>query len=246
MFQTVCQKNYREATSCCYKDAPKNSKPSKGMARLFGEWSVSFDTLVVIKLYDITKGIAKTGIAPEFDRKLPPGRQKFLKHFAQAQMIAYEAAELGTSVGWFYWTFKMEGGVFAEWDFLRGIREGWLPKFPPTNVTSEEAFNTTCHNLIFQTNDNMNIVKEFPDPDNLPPNTWMGEEIDDDVVLSHGESLLKGKKVDVSSRSEGHHHRFFGFMAFVFFGLSIGHVFLRNRRNRKGYAEVGVSAQLSV
>jgi glucan 1,3-beta-glucosidase len=94
------------------------------MKRMFGEWSVSFDTLVVLKLYNITAAIRETGIAPEFDRQLSPARRTFLKHFAQAQMIAYEAAEIGTSVGWFYWTFKMEGGVFAEWDFLRGIREG--------------------------------------------------------------------------------------------------------------------------
>ena len=160
-------------------------------------------------------------------------------------MIAYEAAELGTSVGWFYWTFKMEGGVFAEWDFLRGIREGWLPTFPTSNVSSEEAFNTTCHNLIFQTDDNMSIVEEFPDPDNLPPNTWMGDDIDDDVVLSHGDSLLNGKKVDISSRSERHHHRFVAFMALFVFVLSIWHVFIRKRRNSKGYEEVGVSAQLS-
>jgi hypothetical protein len=106
---SVCQKNYREATSCCYEDPPKNSMPSTGMKRMFGEWSVSFDTLVVLKLYNITAGIAETGIAAEFDRQLSPGRQEFLRNFAMAQMIAYEAAELGTSVGWFYWNFKMEG-----------------------------------------------------------------------------------------------------------------------------------------
>jgi len=216
------------------------------MQRLFGEWSVSYDTLVVLKLYDITKGIAETGIAPEFNRTIPPDRQRFLIDFAQAQMIAYEAAELGTSVGWFYWTFKMEGGVFAEWDFLRGIREGWLPTFPTTNITSEEAFQTTCHNLIFRTDDNMSIVSEYPDPDNLPDNTWMGDPIDDDVVLSHGDSLLKGKRVHFSNSPRDHRNRLLGVAALIFFGVAISHAFFRNRRNRKGYTSLGPSTELSV
>ena len=76
---------------------------------MFGEWSVAVDTLVSLKLYDVTHEIAKTGIAPEFDRQISPARAEFLRNFAMAQMITYEAAELGTSVGWFYWNFKMEG-----------------------------------------------------------------------------------------------------------------------------------------
>lgn len=270
----VCQKNYRDAISCCYEDPPMNSKVSTGIKRMFGEWSVSFDTLVVLKLYDITKGIAEKGIAPEFDRQIAPGRKEFLRNFAMAQMIAYEAAELGTSVGWFYWNFKMEGmtgcgaawvlsinicrltlfvrpgSVFAEWDFLRGIREGWLPTIPPHNVSSEEAFQTTCHNLIFRTDDTMSIVNEFPDPKHLPDNTWFGDPIDDDVVVSHGDSLLKGKKTDSSAFgadfSSGGHHRLFLLATVAFFGLAIWHVFLRGRRERKGYTQVNATINLNV
>lgn len=244
----VCERNYREATACCYEDEPENTQVSKGIKRLFGEWSVSFDTLIVIKLYDVTKGIAKNFIAEDLDRQLPPGRQEFLRNFAKAQMITYEAADKGTSVGWFYWNFKMEGGVFAEWDFLRGIREGWLPKIPPHNVSSEEAFHTTCHNLIFRTDDNISIVKEFPDPKHLPDGTWFGDPIDDDVVVSHGDSLLEGKKtsnqrrpgagVDFSSNRWGGHHNLFLFVALAFFGFAIWHVFLNGRPNRKGYTQV--------
>ena len=210
------------------------------MKRMFGEWSVAFDTLVVLKLYEITKAIAKSGIAPDLNRELSPSRQDFLRNFAKAQMITYEAAELGTSVGWFYWNFKMEGGVFAEWDFLRGIKEGWLPKIPPRNVSSEEAFQTTCHNLIFQTDDNMDVVKEYPDPHHLPPNTWFGDDIDDDVVISHGDSLINGKKTDSTQPSEfngeASHHWTFIFVALAFCGLA--YVYLKRRGDRKGYTQV--------
>lgn len=237
----VCQKNYRDATSCCYKDPPKNSVLSTGMKRMFGEWSVSFDQLVVLKLYNITAGIAETGIAPEFDRTISPERQEFLRNFAMAQMIAYEAAELGTSIGHFYWTFKMEGSVFLEWDFLRGIREGWLPKIPPPNVSATEAFQTTCHNLIFQQNDNMSIIDEFPDHDHLPENTWFGDPIDDDVVLSHGDTLLNGRKGGSFSNegfSIGGQHQLWMFATLAFCGLAMWHVFWRGRRERKGYSQV--------
>jgi len=214
---------------------------------MFGEWSVAFDTLVVLKLYNLTDAIAKTGVAPELHRQLPPGRQDFLQNFAKAQMITYEAAELGISVGWFYWTFKMEGGVFAEWDFLRGIREGWLPKFPPRNVSSEEAFDSTCHDIIFQTNDDMSIVHEYPAPDNLPPNSWMGDPIDDDVVVTHGESLLNGNHHNgpgLDFRSAGH-GKLYAFTALAFFGYAIYYTFFKGRKERKGYTQLS-NAQISV
>ena len=38
----------------------------------------------------------------------------------------------------------------------------------------------------------------FPDPADLPDNRWHGVPIDDDVVLSHGQTLL---------RPDGIHHR---------------------------------------
>lgn len=76
------------------------------MKRIFGEWSVSFDTLVSVKLEDMMKGIAKNSKVPEYDRELSPNRKAFLLNFAKAQILAYEAAEIGTSVGWFYWNFK--------------------------------------------------------------------------------------------------------------------------------------------
>ena len=116
--------------------------PSKGIRRIIGEWSASFDTLVCDKLDVVMAGIAEngeysttdttfhqsyanlifsanlhdfSGTAAEFDRQIPSDRKAFLRNFVEAQMISYEAKEEGVSDGWFYWTLKMEGGAFAEW-----------------------------------------------------------------------------------------------------------------------------------
>ena len=188
----VCEKNARDAEACCWQDPETKTIPSKGISRMFGEFSASFDTLVVSMLDIVMKGIAANGTAPFFDRQISRKRQEFLLHFVQAQMVTYEAADLGISRGWFYWTFKTEGGAFAEWNFMRGVREGWIPKIPDPFKASVDLYGT-CENIIFRTNDDTDIVHEFPDPNSLDPNNWQGVTIDDDVVLSHGNSLLKGK-----------------------------------------------------
>ena len=48
--------------------------------------------------------------------------RRFLRQFAEAQMDAYES---GSSAGWFFWNFKTEEA--PQWDYLRGLREGWIP-----------------------------------------------------------------------------------------------------------------------
>ena len=54
----TCQKQWRDAVSCCYEDAvhPKymfwkktNTIPSSGVQRIVGEWSAAYDTLPVAK-----------------------------------------------------------------------------------------------------------------------------------------------------------------------------------------------------
>jgi glucan 1,3-beta-glucosidase len=47
----------------------------------------------------------------------------FLRNFAHAQMDAFE-----TAVGWFFWNFRTEEEHAPEWDYLMGVREGWMPK----------------------------------------------------------------------------------------------------------------------
>lgn len=88
-----------------------------------------------------------------------------------SQMVTYEAAKEGVSSGWFFWTLKMEGGAFAEWDFLRGLREGWIHTLPAPEKASEDIYGA-CYDIIFETNDSMSIVHEFPDPKSLDPTNW--------------------------------------------------------------------------
>ena len=89
--------------------------------------------------------------------------------------------------------FNQRGGAFAEWDFLRGQEEGWIPNIPIPTLSSTDLYGT-CYDIIFRTNDDASIIHEFPDPKSLDPNNWQGFSIDDDVVVTHGKSL----KVDSS------------------------------------------------
>jgi len=178
--------NGKGSDNCCYHDPPYNRQPSRGIQRVVSEWSAAFDTLPVKMLKFVMDGIVDTGVAPLLDRTIGPARQDFLKNYAQAQMVAYEAAESGLVHGWFYWTIKMEGGVFAEWDFSRGLQEGWIPPIPAQNVSSLDAYGT-CYEILFRTNDTMDIVHEFPI--DRSPKYWT---MDDDVVVTHGDSLLPG------------------------------------------------------
>lgn len=201
----TCEKEYRDVISCCYQSpwkAPsflwfgghdRNEYPSKGVQRLIGEWSVAVDTLPVAMLLSVMKGIAENGTAPFFDRELSTDRQDFLKNFAQAQMVAYESSQAGVSGGWFYWTAKMEGGAFAEWDYLRGVQEGWMPSIVKNSHQPSEEVYGSCYDILFRTNDSMSIVHEYPDPSTLPANNWQGVDITDDVVTSHGDSLYIDK-----------------------------------------------------
>ena len=234
----VCQNEYRDTIACCYQDGPtRNTIPAPGIQRMVGEWSAAFDTLPVAKLKQLMDGIATHGEAPEFNRQLSSSRQDFLLKFVQAQMVSYEASSVGTSGAWFYWTLKMEGGAFAEWDFLRGLREGWIPTIPLPNETSQSLYGT-CYDLIFQTSDSMEVVHEFPDPSTLPANNWQGVDIDDDVVVTHGQSLL------VPARPTGPiqpvHHTMqlwvlVGLVLTVAVGATVRYVWRhhRNTRNRK-------------
>jgi len=49
----VCRYHTHYTTGCCYEDQDKKKIPSKGISRIVGEWSASFDTLVVDKLTDV-------------------------------------------------------------------------------------------------------------------------------------------------------------------------------------------------
>lgn len=87
------------------------------------------------------------------------------------------------------------GGAFAEWDFLRGIKEGWIPKIPAPNVSSVDLYGS-CQDIIFRTDDDMSIVEEYPDPKMMDSINGEDVYIDDDLVISHGDSLLKTRSPD--------------------------------------------------
>jgi glucan 1,3-beta-glucosidase len=186
----VCTGNERDVVNCCYEDYPNNTIPSRGISRIIGEWTGCFDQLPKKILIDIMDSIAANGTAAYFDRQLPMPRQNFLRNFVEAQMVTYEAASYGVSSGWFFWNFKMEGGAYAEWDFIRGLQEGWIPPMPPPNVPSVQIYGT-CEEIIFRTDDNYTLIDEIPDPNTL---NWVEKEgwwtLDDDVVKTHGQSLL--------------------------------------------------------
>ena len=193
----VCRKNQRDTVACCYDqsnatDNKPSSVPAEGISRIIGEWSAAFDTLVSSKLDSVMASIADHQVALEMDRVLSPERQDFLKNFVQSQMVTYEAAPVGVSRGWFFWTLKMEGGAFAEWDFMRGLQEGWIPPIPKPNVSSVDLYGT-CEHILLGTKDDASILAIFPDPSTLPKhlNNWQGVNIDDDLVVSHGESLTR-------------------------------------------------------
>lgn len=227
---------------------------------MIGEWSASYDTLVVDKLGDVMKGIEQTGIAPEFDREIPQARKDFLRNFVEAQMVAYEAQDEAVSRGWFYWTLKTEGGAFAEWDFLRGLREGWIPSIPDTNVSSTSLYGT-CHDIAERTKDDMSIIHEFPVPSTVSETNWQGVDIDDDYVLSHAGSLgntvadkdkepdggvdesVEGsfEHVKIESAETPYLYTWFPLIAIMFFCFAIWHVFFKHTHSRHRYQYASIN-----
>jgi hypothetical protein len=70
------------------------------------------------------------------------------------------------------------------------VREGWIPTFSSPSETALSRFGT-CESLIFEVDDSMSIVHQFPPPGDAAPD-WQDVGADDDVVLSHGDSLTWG------------------------------------------------------
>ena len=78
----------------------------------------------------------------------------------------------------------IRGGAYAEWDFLRGVKEGWIPRIPDPTVASEDLYGS-CYEIYNRTSDEYNlIVQEYPDPRTLDWNQWQGWDATDDFVMS--------------------------------------------------------------
>jgi hypothetical protein len=93
--------------------------------------------------------------------------------------------------------FPKRGGAFAEWDFLRGVEEGWIPPIPDPTISSESLYGS-CYDIVNRTTeDYASVVQEFPDPRTLDWKKWQGWDFDDDFVLNDGQGMI---------REPYHHH----------------------------------------
>jgi hypothetical protein len=160
----------------------------------------------------------------------------------------------------------MEGGAFAEWDFLRGVTEGWIPQLPAPDVDSESVFGT-CHEIAMATAGDMTIVQEYPDPKTT--DTWLGPPIDDDYVISppdaksgnrvkpqtHAETKQSNTAESPStssptSTSSKSLWRWFRFFSLILVCCGIWHVFLKDEygfgRARTQYTPLNTTTHFNV
>jgi len=187
----VCGNHYNvEMMKCCWDDDGR----SQGLGRIIGEWTASYDMDVAAMINVVFDEISQTGVAPRFNRNLSPQEISMLRNYVEAQMVVYEGKGAGeTTSGWFYWNFKVEGGVFAEWDFLRGVEGGWFPKVDGS-MLARERFGS-CDDIILRTKDDLSVVHEYPDPRDLPDDLVEDRHFDDDIVATHGKSLERQRRV---------------------------------------------------
>lgn len=249
----ACENHKRRTTSCCFRDPPHNQRPSHGVSRMIGEWSASFDILPSARINEIMAGIANTGVAPYFDRQLTPERKEFLRSYVQAQIVTFENADAKPDLSaWFYWTMKMEGGAFAEWSFLRGAKEGWFPSFPDPNESSQLLFGNCSEILSRTSDDRLSILEVFPDPIYLPPPSNASlEAINDDAVISHGESYLHPEIHKISKhsfhRQRGFVRRHWLLVVVVIIALIVGALrLLRRERKRAKYTPLKREISMTV
>ena len=160
----VCGPELDRLNHCCWEDQ-KHDIVSKGLGHFVGEWTVAFDQTP----------------SPEFEKQvvkpMTRDRAEFLRQFAVAQMIVYEAEpddhkykdeetgyhHHGLEIsGWFFWNFRMESPVYREWDYLEGLRMGWIPVLPANRSKSlKEAFGT-CADVLERTVDRCGVVAPHP------------------------------------------------------------------------------------
>lgn len=182
--QRVCHPEEPENTiaDCCWQDGPQgNTVPSQGVRRISTEWSAAFDAMPGELLQVVMRGIAENGTAPDFYRTLDADRGDFTRKFAQAQMVVLEDEQV--SDGWFYWTWKTEGGAYAEWDFSQGLEEGWMPTIVDPNMSSASVYGS-CDEILANTVNDTSVIHPFPWGDEpywtTDDNIAAKEEKDDD------------------------------------------------------------------
>lgn len=212
---------------------------------MVGEWSASFDILPAARINEIMEVIAATGRAPYMDRQLSAERQDFIRDYVKAQMVSFEEAGYKNRA-WFYWSAKMENAAFAEWDFLRGIQDGWFPNpVLPPHISSTSEYGT-CYDLLFAISDNRTIIHEFPNPEDAVPSPHEAT-VDDDIVSTHGQSLMDPSMRKPHTNQHppqpiNHRHTQFGLPSFllltVMLAMAARFVFRCNQRRSK-YTPIG-------
>lgn len=171
----VCLFDASWLNECCQQHV----KPTK-LKRMVGEWTAAFDQLPSWGLEE-----REATIEPMSEE-----RAMFLKHFVYAQIATYESqvgegALTQTVQGWFFWNFKMELEVYREWDYLKGLERGWIPKLPTDNDntgTAGDLFGSCEYQrqVILANDDKMkNVVDAFPDKKYWPQ--WADLPNDDDA-----------------------------------------------------------------
>jgi len=158
----VCKFERDHVNQCCWDGMPPHATELK---RFVGEWTAA---------YDQTPSPELEAYFEKHPRDLTPERFRFLQQFVLAQMMTYEATPeenlkylpkksiAGDFHGWFFWNFQMELDAYREWDYLRGVREGWIPKLE-RGVTVEAQTGTTCAELAAEASDcTTYVVDPFP------------------------------------------------------------------------------------
>ena len=132
---------------CCWREPniSNSTNHSNGVGRIVTEFSVAYDSMPGELLKIVLQGFRENGHAPpNGNRTLSDDRKEFMKLYAQAQMMSFEHAG---GHGWFFWSLKMENDVFMEWDFLRGLEEGWFPNLADANTHSVDLYGS-CDSVV--------------------------------------------------------------------------------------------------
>lgn len=178
--EQVCVHEREHVNECCWhKDTSL-----RNMERFVGEWTVAYDQTPSEELEDMPV------------RPMTEARKIFLRQYAEAQMVVWEQDIMDVTnydetgqvhhgvdmKGWFFWNFKMEHPAYIEWDYLEGIKQGWIPKFDGKDHNKLAAVDIlhTCDALIAAAQPFYEgVVDPYP-PLYLPPDGYGGGDTSHD------------------------------------------------------------------
>lgn len=71
---------------------------------------------------------------------------------------------------------------------MLGFSQGCIQAFPSKESSAESIYGS-CESIARKTPDDTSIVNDFPDPNEKVVELWLGDEFDDDYVISHAGSM---------------------------------------------------------